>query len=66
MGENRFENNFSTGEKTEATVPRMPLAKLTPRKSKVIRNNDETSSRTNKSRERLPPPLATTNSLAND
>jgi antitoxin (DNA-binding transcriptional repressor) of toxin-antitoxin stability system len=60
------ENSFSTGEKIEATVPRIPLAKLTPLRSKVIRNNDETSNRTNKSRERLPPLLATTNSLANN
>jgi hypothetical protein len=58
-GENILENRFSTGDKAVATPPRIVLATFTPRRSKVIKNKDETSRRTSKSRERLPPPFAT-------
>jgi hypothetical protein len=63
IGENSLENRVSTGENTVATDPLILPAKLTPLRSKVIRNSEETSNKTNKSRERLPPPLATNNSL---
>ena len=58
-GEKIFEARLSSGENAVATPDLILPAKLTPRRSKVIRNKDETSKRTRSSRERLPPPLAT-------
>ena len=59
IGEKIFEAKLSSGENAVATADLMLPAKLTPRRSKVIKKRDETSKRTRSSRERLPPPLAT-------
>ena len=58
-GENILVNKFSTGEITVETPVLTLLAKLTPRRSSVIRNREETNNKTSNSRERLPPLLAT-------
>jgi hypothetical protein len=60
-GEKTREKNPSTGAKVVCAAFLKPVAMFTPRKSKVIRKRDETSSKTKSNLERLLPPFAIVN-----